>query len=625
MEKSVYRFLYLFDTSLSSCNSTPPGTITILLGSSSYLKHFHLNRFPFRQQPDPEVFFAEAGRGEILQNLCADIADGKPLVRLTGSEGTGKTLIYLLVARKLGIKKFEVVCLDHPVGAFEDLLGIICRSLNDGRDHEPDDEETTRPGAGHLPQLLALLRERNRKGHRVVLLIDEAEQLFMATLERLVRLIADIGQDRLLQIVLIGRQELDRNLQQLSSFCDHVDIHPGYSLVPLDLQETGKYLCFRLAEAGGDPEKVGEIFSEEAVSALHQAAKGNLGLTNLLAEQGLVRAFESGMFRVGADLVSPRQDRIKKYPLNLAPLKVWLQKYRLQALAGSLLVLALLLVSLRPEGEESVPPVQPMETVVGDEKNEPAAKAAEKKAPVVEAPEKRVPVKPPPKEKPALTPAAAPPPAAVDRADARSPVREGGQEGPAQPEPQAENTSIEVAVPPSTPEEVPTSLPEPAVTELQPGSPPGAEGAVTEPPSLPEKNTIVLEAEARKRKVAEKTKETKQPAGEGAKDPEQLFTERMRASSKWRSKSGYTIQLMALASETAEENFKGLLAQERYAAVKDQLYVVRKEIPPTLFVYYGFFETMEKARQERGRLPEFLQRNKPYPVSVDEAARKAKN
>lgn len=595
-------------------------------GPSSYLKHFCLNRFPFRQQPDPEVFFAEAGRSEVLQNLCADIAAGKPFLRLTGGEGTGKTLLYLLLARKLGIKKFEVVCLDHPVGSFEDLLRIICRFLNGSRDQEPNEEQTGHPGTGHLPELMTLLGEKSRTGQRVVLLIDEAEQLFMATLERLVRLIADIGQDKLLQIVLIGRPELERNLQQLSSYCDHVEIQAGYTLLPLGLQETEKYLCFRLVEAGGVPEKVREIFSEEAISALYQAAKGNLSLTNLLAEQGLVRAFESGMFRVGAVLVSPREERSRKYPSDLAPVKAWLQRYKFQAVAGSLLLLALLLVTIWPEEKKPVPPVPPVEQGAAEAKNEQIAEGEEKMAPSVEAAEQKAPgPPPPPKEKPVAAPVAGSPPVAAARSGAGIADGGGAGEGQAPPGQRAENPSPGMPSSPSpAPDAHPAPLPGPAAAAQQPDPPPGTGGSVAPSPSLPEKKIVVLQAGERKRKAAGTANETTPPAGKGTTDPEQLFAERMRASSKWRSGSGYTIQLMALASETAEENFKGLLAQNRYAAVKEQLYVVRKALPPTLFVFYGFFETMEAARFARDRLPDFLLKNHPYPLSVDQALKKAK-
>jgi hypothetical protein len=280
---------------------------------------------------------------------------------------------------------------------------------------------------------------------------------------------------------------------------------------------------------------------------------------------------------------------------------------------------------LWPEGEEPLAPVQPMGKAAVAEKNEPVAETAEKKGTVVAAAEKKVPVNPPPEEISAVVPAAVLPPAAADRASPGPAVRGGKREGPVQPEPLAENPSGKAALPPSpSPEALPLPLPEPVVAEQEAGPPPGEETAVTVPSSLPEKKVIVLQALAKKRKVAETTRETKQPAGKGAKDPEQLLAERLRASSKWRAKSGYTIQLMALASETAEENFKGLLAQERYAAVKDQLYVVRKATPPTLFVYYGFFETLDRARLARDRLPDFLRNNQPYPLSVDQAAKKAK-
>jgi type II secretory pathway predicted ATPase ExeA/outer membrane biosynthesis protein TonB len=593
---------------------------------SLYLKHFALNRIPFRQQPDPEVFFTEAGRGEILQNLCADIAAGKPLLRLTGGEGTGKTLLYLLLARKLGIKKFEVVCLDHPVGSFEDLLRIICRSLNNNREREPDEEQTSHASAGHLPELMALLRQRSRDRQRVVLLLDEAEQLFMATLERLVRLLADIGQDKLLQIVLIGRPELERNLQQLSSYCDHVDIQAGYTLIPFSLQETGKYLHFRLVEAGGVPEKIQEIFSEEAIFALYQATKGNLSLTNLLAEQGLVRAFESGIFQVGAAQVSPRKEWSRKNSSDFTPLKTWLQRYRFQTVVGSLLILALLLVSFWPKEEKPVPQVQQVNTAAVAEENEPVAETEEKKAQSVEAAEQKVPGNPPPrKEKPAAAPAVVPSPVAADSPGSGNAVGEVGREGHARPEQQAENPSPKKTPPSSpAPEEIPLPLPGPAAAERQPDPAPGAGGAVSAHPSLPEKKGVALRPEARKRRVTGTTNETKPAAGKGTKDQEQLFAERIKASSKWRTRSGYTIQLMALASETAEENFKGLLAQDRYAAVKEQLYVVRKAIPPTLFVYFGFFETMEAARRARERLPDFLLKNQPYPLSIDQALKKAK-
>ncbi|MHB8808820.1 MAG: AAA family ATPase [Desulfobulbaceae bacterium] len=600
-------------------------------GSSSYLKHFLLNRFPFRQQPDPEVFFAEAGRGEVLRNLCADVAAGRPLIKLTGGEGTGKTLLYLLLARKLGIKKFEVIGLDHPVGSFEELLRIVYRSLG-GSSTQGQGDNT-----GHiryLPEVLDLLRERSRTGSRVVLLIDGAEQLFPATLERLVRLIAEIGQERLLQILLIGRPELDRNLQQLSSYCDQVDIHAGYTLAPLDVRETAEYLSFRLSQAGCAADKAREIFTDEAISSLYHEAGGNLSLTNLVAEQALVKAYESGMFRVEADLIPPRQGT-KGRSLNLVPLMARLRQYRYPVLAGSFLVLALLLLSLRPEREKNTPPAAPVEKVTPQAKEEPVVQAEIKEEPVARVEIKKEAGKAEEKTEAGTAAQATPPaeePAAAqgastlaERADDQKAAALETLTAKTVPAASRETApaSEAAAVPAPATEIVSLSFPEPVIVEQGHVPPEGAAETVPESSAPPEKKQVVLQADARKKKVAAVTN-GKQSAVRATKDPEQLLAERLGVSSKWKARSGYTIQLMALASDTAEENFKSLLAQKRYAALQDKLYVVRKAEPPTLFVYYGYFETMEAARLERDSLPDFLRKNQPYPLSIDQAAKKAK-
>lgn len=594
-------------------------TCTILNGHALYLKHFGLKRAPFRQQPDPEVFFAEAGRDEILQKLCADIVAGKPLVKLTGSEGVGKTLLCQLLARKLGIKKFLVVGLERPVGSFEDLLRTVRNAISGCGDRGAGNEAER---VDLLPELLALLRDKNRAGQRVVLLVDEAEKLFLATLERLIRLIAEIGAENLLQVVLIGRLELDRNLQQLSTYCAQVEMLGGSTLEPMGLLETERYICFRLVKAGGTAEKMREIFTGEAVAALQHGTRGNLSLTNLLAEQGLVRAYESGMFQVGEELVSPRQDRARNYPSNLVQLMAGLQKYWPQALVGALLVLALLLAVLWPEKEARVPPLPPTETVTGQKQVPPPAQAGKEKplkaAEEGKAAAGRVAPPSPSAEEPVAQDGESM--AAADRAVAGSAAREALPERDVLPEPPPKALAgLETSIP--APAEPLLSFPEPVVVEQRRAPVMAAE---PEPESLspPEEKIVVLQADARKRKVVGVTN-GKQSAARAARDPGQLFEERLRASARWQARSGYTIQLMALASDTAEESFKDLLVQDRYRTVQDQLYVVRKASPPTLFVYYGFFETMEQARQARDRLPDFLRKNQPYPLPIDRAAKKA--
>ncbi|NOX79782.1 MAG: hypothetical protein GXP57_01580, partial [Deltaproteobacteria bacterium] len=89
-----------------------------------YLDHFNLNKSPFREEPDPVFFFQEAGRIDTLLALLRDIEGGKPLIKLVGREGTGKTLFGLLLTHRLPAG-YDIVRLDNPAGSFEELLYAI--------------------------------------------------------------------------------------------------------------------------------------------------------------------------------------------------------------------------------------------------------------------------------------------------------------------------------------------------------------------------------------------------------------------------------------------------------------------------------------------------------------------
>jgi septal ring-binding cell division protein DamX len=113
------------------------------------------------------------------------------------------------------------------------------------------------------------------------------------------------------------------------------------------------------------------------------------------------------------------------------------------------------------------------------------------------------------------------------------------------------------------------------------------------------------------------------------RDGELLFRERRRASAGWLAEAfrgGYTIQLMMLTSNNAEGNLKRMLVQDQYHDIKDQLYILRKKSsPPTLFVYYGIYDSMDQARKERNIMPVFLRKHHPYAVSINDALKKTED
>ena len=470
-----------------------------------YLEHFHLTHSPFQEEPDPEIFFPGAKREEICQSLILDILSGKPLVKLIGREGSGKTLMSRVIIDRLPAN-YGVVYIDNPVGSFDDLLRIACLDLGMNPIGKHD-------AVNFLDELVHLLELQRAENQKTVLIVDEAEKLFLATLERLVRHVNDNQEDQGLTIVLSGRPGLDANLEQLSGFCANVDIQAGYYLEALTENETRQYLRFRLNAAGLSLEQHGDIFTEGAVAKIFDSAQGNLRMINILAEESLQVSCSEKSFMVLLDHVEPEADGFNEAGNKVLEIYELLRHNRLltAVLAGA--VVLVLLIGFMLSGGKAPPPQH-----------------------------------------------------SVERTSKGLPQSKDG--APAVPADQQKNIAVQFADGP----------------------------------------------------VAQKTP---------TRDGDKLFRERLGASANWLAgayRGGYTIQLMMLVSDQAQASVTNSLAQDDYYQLRDQLYILRKKSnPPTLFVFYGIFDSLDAARETRNNMPVFLRTHHPYPLSISDALKKIEN
>ena len=112
----------------------------------------------------------------------------------------------------------------------------------------------------------------------------------------------------------------------------------------------------------------------------------------------------------------------------------------------------------------------------------------------------------------------------------------------------------------------------------------------------------------------------------GEDDSTVLFRERLAAGARWLVGAGekYTVQLMVLTSENAEQNLVNMLKKKEYRDIADQLYVLRRiGAISTVMVFYGEYPTLTAARNARNNLPVFLRKHHPYAISVHGAVTKA--
>jgi type II secretory pathway predicted ATPase ExeA/septal ring-binding cell division protein DamX len=537
-----------------------------------YLKHFHLNYLPFANEPDPEIFFQGSGEGKVLQQLIEDFISGKPLVRVTGEEGTGKTqLCQCLLRQPLG-RHFDLVYLENPVGSLNDLLYGVCVDLG----------MTAPVSSGHdmLAELQQLLHQRKGNGKKVLLIIDEAEKLFLAALERLMRVICESGEDHILHVLLVGRPTLAEHLDQLTAYCSDVDILSGYTLSRLTREETGDYLYFRLTEAGSEENNLDAFFSQQAVEKMYSASGGNIRRINQLADSAMQAACDIHSPLVLPEHVESWDDKPRARSVRLKRTSPALTRKN-GVIAGSLLVLCLVLFFLFSGDEDNkiedivAIPEQPVE----------AQQIREPEVVIPEIVESQVPV-------------------------AR------------QSEVEAEEPQIKVIEDPlvAEPEPEVVETKEPEFIELRPER-------VKVSPGTIEQKIIIIEPPSKTPVAKTPVEPVKQirvsPLGE------QIFQERIRASAKWLANgyhNRYTVQMMMLASEQAAPNVKRMLAQQEYQAIKDYLYILTKKTsPPTLFVFYGTYDSMEQARQARNNMPLFLRKHHPYALSINDAMKKTED
>ncbi|RZA16374.1 MAG: peptidoglycan-binding protein [Lysobacteraceae bacterium] len=260
-----------------------------------YLGYYGLREPPFSITPDPRfVHLSERHRDALAHLLFGiDKGGGGGFVQLTGEVGTGKTTLSRLLLEQLPENARIALVLNPRQNAIE-LLETICEELH-------LDITGKRGSAKALVDALnAYLLDAYAQGLRVVLLIDEAQNLPADALEQ-VRLLTNLETDtqKLLQILLLGQPELRTLLSrpELRQLAQRITAR--FHLSPLDATETAAYLRHRWRVAGGERFP----FDARAVQRLHARSGGIPRLINVIAERALLAGYARDAVGIDAKLV----------------------------------------------------------------------------------------------------------------------------------------------------------------------------------------------------------------------------------------------------------------------------------------------------------------------------------
>lgn len=271
--------------------------------STVYLKFFGLSESPFAITPDPAFVYLSPAHRDALAHLLHGVGQGGSggFVQLTGEVGTGKTMMCRCLLEQLP-EQTQVALILNPLVTPREMLATICEELGIETAGFADSSKRL------VDALNTYLLQKHAEGWRVVVVIDEAQNLSPEALEQ-VRLLTNLEttKHKLLQMVLLGQPELRdllqrRDLRQLAQ-----RITARYHLAPLDAAETAAYVRHRM-EVAGAPRNP---FSRAALKALHQRSGGVPRLINIIADRALAGAYTVEAAVIGPRLVHAAADEVQ--------------------------------------------------------------------------------------------------------------------------------------------------------------------------------------------------------------------------------------------------------------------------------------------------------------------------
>ncbi|MEO7207258.1 MAG: AAA family ATPase [Steroidobacteraceae bacterium] len=245
-----------------------------------YLELFKLHELPFRLSPDPQFLYLskQHARAKAYMESTIWFTDG--FVVITGEIGAGKTTLIETFLRELQSDAIVAQINQTQLSPTAFLQSVLVQfGFSPFNMKKPE----------VLATLNQFLTEQYSNGRKVLLIIDEAQNLSNRALEE-VRMLSGVEttKEKVLRIILAGQPELNDKLnsQELVQLTQRVRLR--FHLTALSKAETNAYIDHRLEVAGSQGRR---IFAEDTYATIYKYTGGVPRLINTLCDTCLMAAF----------------------------------------------------------------------------------------------------------------------------------------------------------------------------------------------------------------------------------------------------------------------------------------------------------------------------------------------
>lgn len=276
-----------------------------------YTGYYGFTTKPFQLTPDPRFFFGSSTHSRALAYLRYGLSQSEGFIVITGDIGTGKTTLVKSLFQELDTSQIIAAQLVTTQVEADDLLRLVVGAF------ELPYEQSNK--AALLKRFEGFLRECARAGKRVLLVVDEAQNLPAQSLEEL-RMLSNfqVADSPLLQSFLLGQEGFRSTLQAPGMEQLRQRVIASCHLTPLNSTETRDYIEHRLRVVGwqGNP-----TFTDTAYTAIHQYTQGIPRRINVFCDRLLLYGFLEEIQSFSETTVATvQQELTQEYPVaNVTP------------------------------------------------------------------------------------------------------------------------------------------------------------------------------------------------------------------------------------------------------------------------------------------------------------------